>query len=86
MTNKQCCEKAVIEGYAVKWHDGEVTVFQRKPTKLIGDDKTFCGWHSQDGCKLFLPKDSLPSVTCENSPQRVKIEINLIYEERSDKE
>lgn len=64
-----------IEGYAVRWYDGEITVFQKEPTRLISEDNPYCGWSSQDGCKLFLPDDALPFVTYENSPKRVKITI-----------
>ena len=68
-------EEVTIEGYAVRWYDGEITLFQKGPTRLIASDRPFGGWSSEDGCKLFLPEKSLPSVTYENSPKKVKITI-----------
>ncbi len=59
-----------IEGYAVRFDDGSLTIFQQEPQRFGG------GFYSgKDGCKLFLSKEALPEVTRENSPKKVKIQI-----------
>lgn len=75
-------EEVTIEGYAARWHDGEITVFQKEPYIFAdmdnGTERKFYG--SQDECKLFLPNDALPSVTYKNSPKKVKITITPMEE------
>ncbi len=83
--NTPATEKAVIEGYATldECDLGMACVHSIQPilkSMPIADTGDYeCVW-SSEGKIYLLDKSLIPTLTFENSPQRVKIEITLIGE------
>ncbi len=72
ISDKSAPEKAVIEGWVARDKDDGLNIYLDKPMK--GEEEYFGAYMH------YLPEEMLPSVTFDNSPQRVKIEITLIDE------
>lgn len=74
--NESAPKKAVIEGWVCRDADGSLNLFTNndKPEVINGDNYWSIGY----GDVSELPEESFPSVTWDNSPRKVRIEITLL--------
>ncbi len=75
ISDKPAPEKEVAEGWVARDKNCDLNVWMRKPIR-----NKYLGRWQRGGVPILLPKDTFPSITWESEPQRVKIEITLIYE------
>ncbi len=71
--NLSAPEKTTRKWWVARDKDGDLHLYTKKPMK--GVDEYFGDYMHR------LPEESLPSVTFEKSPKRVRIEITLIDDE-----